>query len=156
MGRNGAQRTPRPSRHCLDLTRGGGSGLVSPCNFRLFLLSTACRGLHSVGRFCSDKSMTTMSHIAQCSTVRRPAYGHQSPCSAPWTRVIWRAFFPRSNKMDWRMQARRFWLHEQLCVDRENPRRIFVPACLLAETVCVIPHPQRWANMKGFSLVLRR
>jgi hypothetical protein len=48
------------------------------------------------------------------------------------------------------------WLHEQLCVDRENPRRIFVPACLLAETVCVIPHPQRWANMKGFSLVLRR
>ena len=40
--------------------------------------------------------------------VRRPAYGHRSPCSAPWTRLIWRAFFPRSNKMDWRMQARRF------------------------------------------------
>ena len=48
------------------------------------------------------------------------------------------------------------WLHEQLCVDRENPRRFFLPAILLAETVCVIPHPQRWANMKGFSLVLRR
>ena len=48
------------------------------------------------------------------------------------------------------------WLHEQLCVDRENPRRFFLPANLLAETVCVIPHPQRWANMKGFSLVLRR
>jgi hypothetical protein len=49
------------------------------------------------------------------------------------------------------------WLHEQLCVRRTDPTyRLFLPARLLAETVCIVPHPQRWANSKGFSLVLRR
>ena len=48
------------------------------------------------------------------------------------------------------------WLHEQLCVDRNHPHCVFLPARLLAETVCIVPHPQWWANNKGFSLVLRR
>ena len=48
------------------------------------------------------------------------------------------------------------WLHEQLCVDRNDPRCIFLPARLLAESVCIVPHPQWWANRQGFSLVLRR
>jgi len=49
------------------------------------------------------------------------------------------------------------WLHEQLCVRRTDPTyRLFLPARLLAGTACIVPHPQRWANGKGFSIVLRR
>ena len=135
--RSGALRHQRLNHHCIALTPSESSNLALPCRLSPCRCGTAWICSHLEGQFCSVKSGITIYRIVQYSKVRRPAFGRLSTCFAWWTKAIWRVFLPMSNGLADPDTV--VWLHEQLCVDRNHPRCVFLPCwrrpCVLSHTL---------------------
>ena len=148
-----------PSRHCFALTPSAVSNPVLRCNARFYRAGSAtCLPARSRRRrpWCLVKSSISMSLTAVLDGVQPDVWADVYLFQNCDERLL-ASVLAQLQRDGLESNETTVWLHEQLCVRRTDPTyRLFLPARLLAETVCIVPHPQRWANSKGFSLVLRR